>query len=220
MQRAPADARPRRRPDGDRRPPRAPTRCSRRWWPRPGLRVPGHVDGAELLVRAVLGQQVCVAGARTLARPPGGRSTASPLADPVGGVTPRVPVGRDDRRAERPTISRCRARGAAADRGLRVAGRWRDRPRRRQRSRGDRARAAGGCRASGRGPPATSPCGRSAIPTCSCLPTSGCATPLVALGARRIAGVGRALAERWRPWRSYALHHLWAPCEGDDRWTH
>ncbi|HAP75623.1 MAG TPA: AraC family transcriptional regulator, partial [Acidimicrobiaceae bacterium] len=34
---------------------------------RPGLRAPGHPDGAELLVRAVLGQQVSVAGARTLA---------------------------------------------------------------------------------------------------------------------------------------------------------
>ncbi|MDQ6935855.1 MAG: helix-turn-helix domain-containing protein [Actinomycetota bacterium] len=34
---------------------------------RPGLRVPGHVDGAEVAVRAVLGQQVSVAAARTLA---------------------------------------------------------------------------------------------------------------------------------------------------------
>ena len=34
----------------------------------PGLRVPGSVEGAELAVRAVLGQQVTVAAARTLAR--------------------------------------------------------------------------------------------------------------------------------------------------------
>ncbi len=34
---------------------------------RPGLRVPGTVDGAELAIRAVLGQQISVAGARTLA---------------------------------------------------------------------------------------------------------------------------------------------------------
>lgn len=32
----------------------------------PGLRIPGHVDGQELAVRAVIGQQVSVAGARTL----------------------------------------------------------------------------------------------------------------------------------------------------------
>jgi len=34
----------------------------------PGLRLPGSLDGFELAVRAVLGQQVTVAGARTLAR--------------------------------------------------------------------------------------------------------------------------------------------------------
>jgi AraC family transcriptional regulator of adaptative response / DNA-3-methyladenine glycosylase II len=48
----------------------------------PGLRVPGAVDGAELAVRAVLGQQVSVAGAATLA----GRLVmryGEPLAAPV-----------------------------------------------------------------------------------------------------------------------------------------
>lgn len=34
---------------------------------RPGLRVPGHIAGTELAIRAVLGQQVSVAGARALA---------------------------------------------------------------------------------------------------------------------------------------------------------
>lgn len=34
---------------------------------RPGLRVPGHVDGNEVAVRAVLGQQVSVRGAATIA---------------------------------------------------------------------------------------------------------------------------------------------------------
>lgn len=33
---------------------------------RPGLRVPGHVDGAEVAVRAIVGQQISVAGARTV----------------------------------------------------------------------------------------------------------------------------------------------------------
>ena len=48
----------------------------------PGLRVPGAVDGAELAVRAILGQQVSVVGAATLA----GRLVArygEPLAEPV-----------------------------------------------------------------------------------------------------------------------------------------
>jgi AraC family transcriptional regulator of adaptative response / DNA-3-methyladenine glycosylase II len=35
--------------------------------PRPGLRVPGTFDGFELAVRAILGQQISVAGARTIA---------------------------------------------------------------------------------------------------------------------------------------------------------
>lgn len=54
----------------------------------PGLRVPGAVDGAELAVRAILGQQVSVAGAATLA----GRLVArygEPLAEPVE-VGPKV----------------------------------------------------------------------------------------------------------------------------------
>src|SRR5439155_19318582 len=57
---------------------------------RPGLRVPGHVDGDELAVRAVLGQQISVVGARTLA----GRVAAGfgdPLVTPSGSLTPRFP---------------------------------------------------------------------------------------------------------------------------------
>jgi AraC family transcriptional regulator of adaptative response / DNA-3-methyladenine glycosylase II len=53
---------------------------------RPGLRVPGTVDGGELAIRAVLGQQVSLAAARTLA----GRLVAlagEPLPEPVGTLT-------------------------------------------------------------------------------------------------------------------------------------
>jgi AraC family transcriptional regulator of adaptative response / DNA-3-methyladenine glycosylase II len=57
---------------------------------RPGLRVPGTVDGSEIAVRAILGQQISVAGARTLA----GRLTAEfgrPLPAPVGALTHTFP---------------------------------------------------------------------------------------------------------------------------------
>ena len=57
---------------------------------RPGLRVPGAVDGFELTVRAVLGQQVTVAGARTLL----GRLVAAagpPLPVPDAGVRRSFP---------------------------------------------------------------------------------------------------------------------------------
>ena len=58
---------------------------------RPGLRVPGTVDGPEIAVRAVLGQQVSVAGARTLA----GRLVeryGEPLPAPDGGLTHLFPT--------------------------------------------------------------------------------------------------------------------------------
>src|SRR5205814_9732629 len=58
---------------------------------RPGLRVPGAVDGFEIAVRAVLGQQVSVAGARTLV----GRLVAaygSPLDEPDGALTTAFPT--------------------------------------------------------------------------------------------------------------------------------
>ncbi|MFI5037771.1 MAG: Ada metal-binding domain-containing protein, partial [Solirubrobacterales bacterium] len=56
----------------------------------PGRRVIGHVDGRELAVRAVLGQQISVRGARTLV----GRLVSSygePLRRPIGAVTHAFP---------------------------------------------------------------------------------------------------------------------------------
>ena len=56
----------------------------------PGLRLPGTVDGFELLVRAILGQQISVRAARTFA----GRiaeACGTPLERPVGDVDPSVP---------------------------------------------------------------------------------------------------------------------------------
>jgi AraC family transcriptional regulator of adaptative response / DNA-3-methyladenine glycosylase II len=53
--------------------------------------VPGHVDGDELAVRAVLGQQVTVAAARTAA---GGLTAeyGEPLAEPQGELTHAFPT--------------------------------------------------------------------------------------------------------------------------------
>lgn len=57
---------------------------------RPGLRVPGAYDGFELAVRAVLGQQVSVAAARTFAGRLAARHGAS-LAAPDPGSSPEDP---------------------------------------------------------------------------------------------------------------------------------
>ena len=57
----------------------------------PGRRVPGAADGFELAVRAVIGQQVSVSGARTVA----GRlvqAAGMPLAEPAGAVTHLFPI--------------------------------------------------------------------------------------------------------------------------------
>ncbi|HYF72791.1 MAG TPA: AlkA N-terminal domain-containing protein, partial [Nocardioides sp.] len=79
---------------------------------RPGLRVPGHVDGHEIAVRAVLGQQVSVAGARTVAarlaeqhgrpvaRPDGTLTRLFPDADTLAGLSPEdLPMPRARGRA-------------------------------------------------------------------------------------------------------------------------
>jgi AraC family transcriptional regulator of adaptative response / DNA-3-methyladenine glycosylase II len=78
----------------------------------PGRRVPGITDPAEIAFRAVLGQQVSVPAARTIA----GRLTAElgePLDEPVGTVTHRFPA--PERLAERDpeTLPMPRARGRA-----------------------------------------------------------------------------------------------------------
>ena len=94
----------------------------------PGLRVPGHVDGNEVAVRAVLGQQVSVAGARTVAA----RLTLAhgrPLARPVDGLTHLFPdaatlAGAGPRGPADAALAR-----AGADRAVRRARRRRPRAR-------------------------------------------------------------------------------------------
>ena len=76
---------------------------------RPGLRIPGSVDGTETAMRAILGQQVSVSGARTLAarlvqsfgkavdQPRAGLTHAFPTAETIAGANPsslRMPRAR------------------------------------------------------------------------------------------------------------------------------
>ncbi|MBB1258750.1 DNA-3-methyladenine glycosylase 2 family protein [Streptomyces alkaliterrae] len=166
-----------------------------------GLRSPGAVDGQELAVRAVLGQQVTVAAARTLA----GRLVAAygkPLPHASGGLTRLFPAA--EALAEAPlaelgmpaarreclrTLTTALADGAVvldpgADReqvereliNLRGIGPW----------------TAGYVRMRALGDPDVF------------LPGDvGVRQGLALLGATA------ADAGDWRPWRSYALHHLW-----------
>ena len=101
---------------------------------RPGLRSPGTVDGAELAVRAVIGQQVSVAGARTVA----GRLTAAfgkPLASADGGLTHCFPTPEVLAEAPEGAFPMPRSRGSRDQGPGRRARRGRPRPRPGRRSR-------------------------------------------------------------------------------------
>ena len=64
--------------------------------------------------------------------------------------------------------------------------------------------------ASGRGPRPTSPCAAWAIPTCSCRRPGRAPARRAARRAPGRSPGGGGTGGLWRPWRSYALHHLWA----------
>jgi AraC family transcriptional regulator, regulatory protein of adaptative response / DNA-3-methyladenine glycosylase II len=167
---------------------------------RPGLRVPGAVDGFELAVRAVVGQQVSVAGARTLA----GRiveAYGSPLDEPDGALTTAFPTAEQlaavdlDGPALGLTGARVRALRALA---VEVAeGRLVLDPG------GDRARARAQLTAlPGVGSWTAEYVAMRALADPDAWPD----TDLVL--RRRLAARGGD-PDAWRPWRAYGALHLW-----------
>lgn len=180
---------------------------------RPGLRSPGAVDGGELLVRAILGQQVSVAGARTLA----GRLTAEvddsllDLGLDVGEVrvthlfpTPEALLELDPSSLPMPEARRRALRSActAVVDGRVVIDTGTDRQTLvddLQRLPGIGPWTAAHVALRGLGDPDIF------------MPTDlGVRRGLDAIGMSSSPAAAMALAQRWRPWRSYALHHLWA----------
>jgi AraC family transcriptional regulator of adaptative response / DNA-3-methyladenine glycosylase II len=174
---------------------------------RPGLRVPGHVDGTELAVRAVLGQQVTVVAARTAAA----RLVAEhgrPVTTDVDGLTHLFPdavtvAGTDPSGFRMP-----RARGRALV--------------------GLAAVLATGDLVLDRGPDRADVRARLlALPGIG--PWTADYIALRTLGHPDVwlptdVGVRNALAalpvepdpDRWAPWRSYALLHLWTSLSDPD----
>ena len=186
---------------------------------RPGLRSPGSVDGGEIAVRAVLGQQVSVAGARTIA----GRLVAAvgetlpeSLAAAVPGVTHLFPscdliASIDPATLPMPTARRrsLLAICAAVADGEVVIDPGADRS----------ALVTELVARPGIGPwTAAYIALRSTGDPDVFLPTDlGVRHALERAGVDASPRSATALAESWRPWRSYALHHLWASLAPDDR---
>lgn len=175
---------------------------------RPGLRSPGHVDGAELLVRAVLGQQVSVAGARTLAARLVARHGEA-LAHPVENVTHVFPSAATIAGLSPDDFAMPRSRGAALiDACARVAD-----GRIVLDAGSDRVEAVQALQAvRGIGPWTAGYVAMRALGDPDVfLPTDvGVRNALISLRVDGSPKPAAALAERWRPWRSYAMHHLWA----------
>ncbi len=174
----------------------------------PGLRVPGTMDGFELAVRAVLGQQISVPGARTLAA----RLTVrlgEPLPAPVGVLTHYFPsaaavadgdllgLGLTEAR-----IASLRALGRAVAMGEIVLDHG-----------ADRTQTIGRLMAlPGVGPWTASYIALRALGDPDAFPATdlGLRHAVERLGRptdpRSMAGI----AEAWRPWRGYAALHLWS----------
>jgi AraC family transcriptional regulator, regulatory protein of adaptative response / DNA-3-methyladenine glycosylase II len=169
---------------------------------RPGLRRPGHPDPTELATRAILGQQVSVAGARTLA----GRLVAAhgtPLAAPDGALTHLFPDAATIAALPDSAFAMPRARSAALARTAAAiaAGELDLRPD------ADPDTAREGLLAlKGIGPWTAGYIAMRALGD----PDAWLPTDVgVRHGLARI-GADASRAERWRPFRSYALMHLWA----------
>jgi AraC family transcriptional regulator of adaptative response / DNA-3-methyladenine glycosylase II len=176
----------------------------------PGLRVPGTVDGHELAIRAVLGQQVSVAGARTLAQ----RLTVrygKPLTAPDGALTHLFPSAAALAEADLSDVgipgARARAlravAAAVADGGLDLepGADW------------DAARATL-LALPGIGPWTADYVAMRALGDPDAFPETdlGLRKAAAALGvsAADLAGT----SHRWRPWRAYAAEHLWSSLKG------
>jgi AraC family transcriptional regulator of adaptative response / DNA-3-methyladenine glycosylase II len=174
---------------------------------RPGLRVPGHVDGHEVAVRAVIGQQVSVAGASTVAARLAERyGERVPGADPAAGPHRLFPSAEALAGVDPADLPMPRARGRALT-GLCAALAAGDIRLDRSGERGDvRARLL---ELSGIGPWTADYIALRALGHPDVfLPTDVGVRHAFARHGLDPRGAAVA-AERWRPWRSYALMHLW-----------
>jgi AraC family transcriptional regulator, regulatory protein of adaptative response / DNA-3-methyladenine glycosylase II len=173
----------------------------------PGRRVAGTVDGGELVVRAVLGQQVSVPAARTTA----GRLIAAlgqPLHEPDGALTHLFPAPEALAEANPASIPgpAIRAETLLALARMLTTGELALDP---GADREETRRRLAGVR--GIGPWTVEYVAMRALGDGDALPVSdlGLRRALERLGQPVGAGALLRAARPWRPWRSYAVQHLW-----------
>jgi AraC family transcriptional regulator of adaptative response / DNA-3-methyladenine glycosylase II len=180
----------------------------------PGRRVPRTVDGAEFAVRAVLGQQISTAAARTHA----GRLVAEfgePVRDPRGGLTHLFPTPSALQRA-RLAMPDSRRRTLAALIDALMSGELTLTPQADPRQ----ARAALDA-LPGIGPWTREVIAMRALGDPDAFPATdlGVRHGAAATGLPTTPRALTARAEAWRPWRAYAVQYLWAATEHPiNRW--
>ena len=178
----------------------------------PGIRLPGTVDGFELVVRAILGQQISVRAARTFA----GRiaqACGTRLERPIGDVAYLFPCaellatsrldGLGLTTARQATLRRVAELVAAGELDLSGAA---DLEETRERLLAVR----------GIGPWTVAYVSMRALGDTDAFPVGdlGVRLGFESLGLASTAAAMRDHAERWRPWRAYAVMHLWNSLHG------
>jgi len=175
---------------------------------RPGLRLPGEVDGIDAAIRAVIHQQVSVASARSVCS----RLVAAhgePLANPIGAVTRLFPdagtwasldpasLGMPSARAA--TVVRIAAAIDDGEVDLTPSADRADAVRRLQSVKGIGPWTAAVVATKALGDPDVFASGDLALRRAA-----------EAIGLPSDPRQLDDAAHRWRPWRTYAMHHLWA----------
>ncbi len=171
----------------------------------PGRRVPRSVDGGELAIRAVIGQQVSTAAASAVTGRLSDRH-GLPLCDPRGGLTRLFPRPGSLRESS-DHLPTAKARAVAAVASALDAGDLELGPG------SDRERALIALAAlPGVGPWTVQVVAMRALGDPDAFPATdlGVRRAAAALGLpRRVADLS-SHAARWRPWRAYAVQHLWS----------
>jgi AraC family transcriptional regulator of adaptative response / DNA-3-methyladenine glycosylase II len=171
----------------------------------PGLRVPGAFDGFELAVRAVLGQQVSVKAATTMAGR-WARTFGAEIATPYVELNRLTPAAR---RLEEVSADEIAALGIIGGRSRCIAALAKA-VRERTVVLGSAAdiesQIEGLMRLPGIGPWTAQYIAMRALRWPDAFP----GTDLMLLRAARLNAIElHARAESWRPWRAYATHYLW-----------